>query len=306
MKIITKILLTILAIIILLLIAGFVQTYRANHSSYQDQFLKGTAVTPNGFQKGSTDFYKASWQGKTFDSKTNTGINNFGTGTEAVLKYPFNTSVGKGLRDTNLDVVKIDYDNGKNPFWISPILDEIVQVAPGEYLGKIHYRLIPGYPFTIGYFRLGQSQGTIRNITVRSDYFTIKLPQNWNVDFEDEKGIRLAELIAHSPDLSLRTENNIRSLDSGAYLTILVERGQVSFKEKLEGTVLSEEPITIAEASSTLTTFTNSNLQSAEVLEAKILHKDTGYIFRLSYQPQNFRDAKQFFKDVLTSFRFVE
>ena len=306
MKIISKILLTLLALFVLLLIAGGIQTYRANHSSYQEQFLKGTDILPNGFQKGTADFYKGSWQGKTFDTKTNTGINNFGTGAEATQKYPFNTSLGKGLRDGDLDVVKIDYDNGKNPFWVSPVLDEIVQVAPGEYLGKIHYRLIPGFPFTLGYFRLGQNEGAIRNITVKADQFAIKLPQNWKVDFEDAKEIRLSELIANSPDLSIRTENNTRSFQSGAQLTILVEHGQVSLQEKIEGTILNEEPVTFAGATTTLTTFTAPNIQLAEILDARLFHEGNGYIFRMSYNPQNFRDAKQFFKDVLTSFRFIE
>lgn len=32
--------------------------------------------------------------------------------------------------------------------------DEIVQVESGTYLGKVHLHILPGYPFTMGYFRL--------------------------------------------------------------------------------------------------------------------------------------------------------
>ena len=68
--------------------------------------------------------------------------------------YPFKTYFGPGLRDHGVETMKIDYQLPTVPFYARPILDEIVEVSPGKYLGKIHYRLIPGFPFTIGYFWL--------------------------------------------------------------------------------------------------------------------------------------------------------
>jgi hypothetical protein len=38
-------------------------------------------------------------------------------------------------------VLKIDYDSGENPsFLIRDILDELVQIVPGVYLGKVMLR----------------------------------------------------------------------------------------------------------------------------------------------------------------------
>lgn len=313
MHLFKKIIAILLGAFLLFIVLAFFQTYRVSKSPYQEQFTKGTAVLAEGFYPGNADFYTASWQGKTFDSHNQVGINNFGTGQEATKKYPFTTSLGKGLKDQDLNVVKIDYNNGQNPFWLSPILDEIVQVAPNQYLGKIHYRLIPGLPFTLGYFKLEKTPEPIRNITVKGKYFTIKLPQDWKVDFEDAKGIRLNELLANSPDFKVHADTTVTSspftpiyFDSGAKLDILVERGQLSVKEKLNGTVLSEEKVSIAGVTTTLSTYVEPSTQVGELFDAKISHAGNGYIFRMAYNPQNFKDAKQFFKDVLASFRFVE
>ncbi len=321
MKILIKILVAIGVFLVILLILGTFQTYRMNNSSYQDQFTKGTlpAPFPNGFYAGSTDFYKGSWQGKTFSADTESGKNVFGTeGQTLEEKYPFSTATGLGLRDKNLSVFKIDYKTGSNPFWISPVLDEIVEVAPGQYLGKIHYRLIPGFPFTLGYFNLEKSDGShqeIRNITVKGKYFSLKLPQNWKVDFEDQKDLRLTELIALSPDFKGYSEKSSSTtstpaiynyFDSGAKLDILVEKGLIRFKEKIEGTILSTEEVVIAGIKTQLSTFTDPNTRAGEFFDAKISHEGNSYVFRMAYSPEKFQDAKGFFKEILASFKFSE
>ncbi len=68
--------------------------------------------------------------------------------------YYFKTWVGKGKKDANTDVFKLDYDLPENPFWIRAILDEVVEIAPQEYLGKIHVKALPGFWISIGYFGL--------------------------------------------------------------------------------------------------------------------------------------------------------
>jgi hypothetical protein len=153
MRKIMQILLGIVAIILVFLV---VLTTLTQHSSYQKQFAAGTVPnpTPDGFLKGLTDFYQAGWQGKKVDAATANGINVFSDGNGVVEKFPFKTYVGKGLQDKNLDVFKIDYAGTASPWYARPILDEIVEIAPGKYLGKISYRLIPGYPFALWYFKL--------------------------------------------------------------------------------------------------------------------------------------------------------
>ena len=68
------------------------------------------------------------------------------------LRYPFRTEVGPGLADP-VQVMKIDYDIPENPLWLRSILDEIVQVGPNHYLGKVHLRFGPMHA-TVGYFEL--------------------------------------------------------------------------------------------------------------------------------------------------------
>ncbi len=133
--------------------AGFHRTSKVKSWPEQEQFLSGhiPASSPEGFYKGSqTLSSRTSWEGKIFFPESNTGINRFG-GTE---KYPFKTYTGKGVQDTELETFKIDYQVEGNPFWVRPVVDEVVEVGPGKFLGKVHYRFIPGHPFTIGYFSL--------------------------------------------------------------------------------------------------------------------------------------------------------
>ncbi len=149
-------LLKILLIILLLLavgvlVAGFYRTWQVQHDKREAIFLKGTFPDPlpNGFYNGTID-RKVSWHGKKFNSLKAEGINVFDNGE----KYSFITYEGKGLADKNLEVLKIDYNISGNPFWLKFILDEIVQITPNQYLGKLHIRLIPGLPFSLGYFWL--------------------------------------------------------------------------------------------------------------------------------------------------------
>ena len=96
------------------------------------------------------------WKGKTFDPITNTGDNIFTNDGQWLsrLIWPsyrdyiadepgqsractFRTYVSAGKLDPDLHVLKIDYDLDANPkFIIRDVLDELVQVEDGFYLGK--------------------------------------------------------------------------------------------------------------------------------------------------------------------------
>ncbi len=123
----------------------FYRNYSVENSSYQKViFLTGTfpSPLPSGFYKGSIPFLDTPWAGKKFDASSSSGIN-IVKGKEAL---PFKTYKGKGLKDKNLDVLKIDY---KGIF-----LDELVQNAHNRYTGKAYLKLIPGFPLSLGFFRL--------------------------------------------------------------------------------------------------------------------------------------------------------
>lgn len=149
--------LTILSLLTLLaLVGGVVRTLMMVRTDDQDLFLASTtpAPLPDGFYVGDAGELSGPWLGKRFDRANSRGINLFSQRGQEREAYPFRTSIGKGLRDGHMDVLQIDYDIDGNPFWLRPALDEMVQVQPGLLLGKLHYRLIPGYPFTITFFRL--------------------------------------------------------------------------------------------------------------------------------------------------------
>jgi hypothetical protein len=114
------------------------------------------------------------WLGKTFSPSTGTGRNRFTptTPTRAWLRvlfprhvpesntatvleaFPFRTCIGAGQVDRDVRVLKIDYDFEANPSLIRHILDEVVQIAPERYLGKVLFRTGGTYS-RIGFFSLG-------------------------------------------------------------------------------------------------------------------------------------------------------
>ena len=142
--------------LLMALILFWLRTLQMRMEPNHKEFLGGKLPNPkpNGFYRGSIGF-RVSWIGKKFDAENGVGINVFcderGKQTE---KYKFKTLLGSGLFDQHLIVLKIDYNVKSNPFWIRCILDEIIEVAPNEYLGKMHLRIIPGFPFSVLYFEL--------------------------------------------------------------------------------------------------------------------------------------------------------
>lgn len=139
-------------LLLLLLLIGLIRTWRVQSNPNQKLFLSGKIPSslPDGFYKGSVTGLKTSWQGKKFDASSSAGINIIND--QPI--YPFKTYIGKGLQDKNLNVFKIDYNIIGNPFWLRFILDEIIETKTNQYLGKVHLNLIPGFPFSLGYFRL--------------------------------------------------------------------------------------------------------------------------------------------------------
>jgi len=70
--------------------------------------------------------------------------------------FRFATYVGPGKLDPDRETLKIDYDSESNPRpLIRDILDELVQIVPGAYLGKVLLRRGGGDDWRlIGYFAL--------------------------------------------------------------------------------------------------------------------------------------------------------
>lgn len=145
-------------LIIVLLGVGLYRTWKVDQSPLDDAFQKGTVPSPlpDGFYKKSLTFdakYQP-WKGKTFIASESAGINVVTLMNQEKSVFPFKTYIGKGIQNRETDVLKIDYDIPQNPFYIKPIVDEIVEIEPGKYLGKAHIRLIPSFPFTLIYFQL--------------------------------------------------------------------------------------------------------------------------------------------------------
>lgn len=112
------------------------------------------------------------WTGKRFDAATDTGDNLLIASARPVARvlfpsyrlqptdgggyaaFRFRTYVSPGRVDPDRETLKIDYDSEENPrLLIRDILDELVQIVPGAYLGKVLLRRRESWRL-IGYFAL--------------------------------------------------------------------------------------------------------------------------------------------------------
>lgn len=114
------------------------------------------------------------WQGKAFIAQKALGNNIFSRdsmpvgrvvwpryrgyiedGSDFFRAFEFKTYLGEGRADPGLEVLKIDYDFDGNPaLFIRQILDELVQLSDGYYLGKAHLKWWWGRWQTVAYFTL--------------------------------------------------------------------------------------------------------------------------------------------------------
>ncbi len=152
--------LVILLLLLFLILAaasyGWWRTWKSERGATQAAFKAGVAEVAglDGEYKGFVTGYTGSWQGKTLRSSDGRGINRFKEGEALTDKYPFAFYVAEGLRDRTQYVIRLDYNQPENPWWLRFVVDEMVQTAPDAYLGKVHLRLLPGVVFTLGYFTL--------------------------------------------------------------------------------------------------------------------------------------------------------
>ena len=75
--------------------------------------------------------------------------------------FAFRTYAAPGLFDRDRTVLKIDYNLKQNPaLTVRRVLDELVQLDDGLYLGKAHVRWWWGDWQTVAYFSLAFERGT--------------------------------------------------------------------------------------------------------------------------------------------------
>ncbi len=147
--------LTVLVLVTLIVAIATYFNYRTSNNINQAKFDSGTISNKqlDGFYEGKNfDGLGERWLGKTFDGDTKTGINTFSD----EEKYEFKVYQAQGLRD-NRTVIRLDYSSKNNPFWMRFIKDEMVEVSPNNYLGKVTFDIVPGLPFTVTYFELTKS-----------------------------------------------------------------------------------------------------------------------------------------------------
>ncbi len=133
---------------------GLMRTYKVEKDARQALFVAGTAKLPiPGKYAGAAGEYQGQWRGKVIHAEGR-GENMFAGETGEELKYPFAYYVGPAMRDKNLEVIVLDYNQPGNPWWLKFIRDEMVATSENHYLGKVHVYVLPHIYLSLGYFEL--------------------------------------------------------------------------------------------------------------------------------------------------------
>jgi hypothetical protein len=154
--------------------AGTLPSQKLNGRTRGSVVLMDIAPGITQFMEALTGGGWMPWKGKTFDAATQTGDNLFSKqdvpiarvlwplyrgivadGPETVRAFKFKTYSAPGLFDPRQSVLKIDYNSPENPpLSIRRVLDEIVQIQDGVFLGKAHLKWWWGTWHTVAYFKL--------------------------------------------------------------------------------------------------------------------------------------------------------
>lgn len=191
--------------LIILFFIALVVNSRIQRLTYEESFSRGKVPDPvlHGAQQGNAHVLygaQVGWKGKRFSVGEGTGVNILtGTGQRlasiltprykkfekqpdgTVTAYEFKTSVGAGLKNPQQQVLKLNYNLDTNPSIIRIIEDEVVEIDPGRYLGKINLQILPGLFWTIGYFALQKAEWATAAKSVqavRSEVVVLPYPPN--------------------------------------------------------------------------------------------------------------------------------
>lgn len=145
---------------------------------YRGQLVSTTIFAPlDSFGRIMSRLYMP-WLGKRFHAESQTGDNVFKEGMrfwghiywpryhgyrpygrDLLTAFPFHTSTGPGALNPDVQVLKLDYSDPRNPgFIVRDVLDELVQVTGNYYLGKAYIRRRGGTYRLAAFFAL-QKEG---------------------------------------------------------------------------------------------------------------------------------------------------
>lgn len=146
-----------LSVALLGCVYGFYRTWKTGTYPEYREFLSGSvpvALPSEGLWNGSAaELGDISWKGKKVLVGAR-GINVFRKNGVTSEAYPFALLITDSIGFPGKKILRLDYDQKENPFWLRFIADEMVSVGQDKYLGIVYITLIPGTPFRMGYFRL--------------------------------------------------------------------------------------------------------------------------------------------------------
>jgi hypothetical protein len=149
-------------------------------------------------------------------------------------------------------------------------------------------------------------------INDKAGLYSVQIPNNWEILInESARGSIISNFIAQSSYFkSRKNEKNLEYIDAGARLSIQIFKGEnkIGFSEKGGHVdfISSRKDINVNGKENTGHIFKEPKYPNAQIMDGHVIYGGNTYLFRLTYNPENFSDAEFTFREIVESLKFLK
>ena len=142
-----------------------------------------------------------------------------------------------------------------------------------------------------------------------NDLYSVEIPTDWQVTFEEKKGVRLGGFIAQSPDYQLRLDETAEGpftpvyYEKGASLQLTVTNEEETGKGKPAGVITQQNTVMVdGHHEATWYMYKEPSTAQGQLLEVRWSGHGKSFVIRLGYNPETFPQGPTFLQEVVNSF----
>jgi hypothetical protein len=150
-----------------------------------------------------------------------------------------------------------------------------------------------------------------QTIQDRAGLYSLELPDDWQVSFEDAKGVRISSLMAQSPDYKVKIDTAAEGpftpiyYQAGAGLQVTVLDQPLSQNPEPAGAVSEKKSVTVDGVEGTFFAFKEPSTAQGQLLEVRLEKSGRSYTLRFGYNPDTLPGGQALFERIVASLRFL-
>lgn len=149
-----------------------------------------------------------------------------------------------------------------------------------------------------------------QTIQDQAGLYSLELPDDWQVTFEDAKGVRISSLMAQSPDYQVKIDTAAEGpftpiyYQEGAILQVTVLNQPLADNPQPAGAISEQKTVTVDGVDGTYFVFKEPSTAQGQLLEVRLEKTKRSYILRFGYNPDTFPGGQARFDQIVASLRF--